>query len=305
MQSRRFATAGRLRTARSVWTAARSPPLCHALRLALRPQPRSGNYGARVFPFDLFSNTTRLRIIIGMGLDGVELVMAVEEDFAIVIEDADAERISTPRDLIEHIAQKVGCADQKYCATQRAFHRLRQGLMRHCRLRRAQIRPRMQMSRLLPFKNRRRIMRQILDEIGISTDPEMVRPRWLVALILIFSLATAAILAAQVLAQYAQRNSAELVLFFATFGAIAVLCGIVAAYLTRGLRCRFKPAFASVGDFSRWMVVTKPDTFGGPTGEWTREQIAGKVRGICIEQLGLSPGTYREDADFTKDFGVG
>ena len=52
------------------------------------------------------------------------------------------------------------------------------------------------------------------------------------------------------------------------------------------------------------MVVTSPEIFGGPTGELTREQIAEKVREICIEQLGLSEGMYREDANFIKDLGV-
>jgi hypothetical protein len=240
-----------------------------------------------------------------MGLDGVELVMAVEEAFAIVIEDAEAEKMRTPRDLIAHIASKVGCVDQKHCATQRAFNRLRLALMRHCGLKRAQVRPQTPMSRLLPFKKRRVILRQMLDEIGIAADPELIRPKWLVALIIASSLAAAAVTAAKVLDQSLQDRSAEFVLFFMTFGAVALLCGGISAYLTRELRYQFKPPFASVGSFSRWMVVTNPETFGGPTGEWTREQIAEKVRLICIEQLGLSPGTYREDADFVKDFGVG
>lgn len=247
----------------------------------------------------------KLAIVNPMGLDGVELVMAVEENFAIVIEDADAEKMRTPRDLIAHIVSKVGCVDRTHCATQRAFNKLRLALMRHCGLNRTQIRPQAPMIGLLPFKKRREILRQILDETGIAADTEMIRPKWLVALIIIFSLVAAAATAAQVLGQSTQDRSAEFVLFFMTFGAVAILCGGVAAYLTRGLRYQFKPAFASVGGFSRWMVVTNPETFGGPTGEWTREQVAEKVRLICIEQLGLSPGTYREDADFIKDFGMG
>ncbi len=44
-------------------------------------------------------------MIVVMGLDGVELVMAFEEEFGIEIADADAERMQTPRDVIDHISR--------------------------------------------------------------------------------------------------------------------------------------------------------------------------------------------------------
>jgi hypothetical protein len=158
---------------------------------------------------------------------------------------------------------------------------------------------------LLPFKNRRQVIRQILDEIGVAADPAVVRPQWLIGLIGAFSLAIAALLAGRVSSLITQPGYAAFFVSFMTFGAVAILLGSASAYVTRPLRYRFEPAFASVGNFSRWMVVTCPEIFGGPTCEWTRDQIAEKVRAICIEQLGLSPGTYREDADFVKDFGIG
>jgi len=36
----------------------------------------------------------------------------------------------------------------------------------------------------------------------------------------------------------------------------------------------------------------------------TREAIAESVRRIVIEQLGIRPGDYREDARFVEDFGM-
>ncbi len=41
-----------------------------------------------------------------MGLDSVELVLAAEEEFALEINDAAAEVMATPRDMIDYIAKQ-------------------------------------------------------------------------------------------------------------------------------------------------------------------------------------------------------
>jgi len=45
-------------------------------------------------------------MILTMGLDSVELVMAIEEEFGIEIADADAAHMRTPRDVIDHISRR-------------------------------------------------------------------------------------------------------------------------------------------------------------------------------------------------------
>ena len=57
-----------------------------------------------------------------MGLDGVEIVMKVEEAFGITIDDAEAGKITTPGQLIELVLSKVGRTVDEACLTQRAFH---------------------------------------------------------------------------------------------------------------------------------------------------------------------------------------
>lgn len=46
-----------------------------------------------------------------MGLDSVELVMAIEEEFGIEIEDAAAETMQTPRIMIDYISMR--CPDRE------------------------------------------------------------------------------------------------------------------------------------------------------------------------------------------------
>ena len=62
-----------------------------------------------------------------MGLEGLELVLATEETFAIAIPDAVASEIQTPADLIEFIATNIPLATSQECLTQQLFHRLRRG----------------------------------------------------------------------------------------------------------------------------------------------------------------------------------
>ncbi|HUR54030.1 MAG TPA: acyl carrier protein [Gemmataceae bacterium] len=65
-----------------------------------------------------------------MGLDIVEFVMNVEETFDIRIPDRDAERIRTPRMLIDYIAARVppSPVGRWGCGTQRAFYAIRRAL---------------------------------------------------------------------------------------------------------------------------------------------------------------------------------
>ena len=54
-----------------------------------------------------------------MGLDGVEMVMAVEEAFDIRIEASEAEKLLTPRLLIDFVQSKVSGATASVCLDSR------------------------------------------------------------------------------------------------------------------------------------------------------------------------------------------
>ena len=54
-----------------------------------------------------------------MGLEGIEIVLAVEETFGITIPDADASRMQTPAELIAFIETHVPTVYSRDCLTQR------------------------------------------------------------------------------------------------------------------------------------------------------------------------------------------
>ncbi|GAA5495946.1 acyl carrier protein [Rubritalea halochordaticola] len=52
--------------------------------------------------------------MLGMGLDGVELIMAVEEEFGVSLDDAEVASLRTPRDLIAAVWKKLeACHDRE------------------------------------------------------------------------------------------------------------------------------------------------------------------------------------------------
>ena len=63
-----------------------------------------------------------------MGLDGVAIVMTAEQTFGIDIPDAAAERMRTPRMLLDYVAARVARAADGDCLSQRTFYRVRHGL---------------------------------------------------------------------------------------------------------------------------------------------------------------------------------
>ncbi len=63
-----------------------------------------------------------------MGLDTVELVMAFEEAFGIDIPNPVAERLVTPRAVVDYVCMRVPLAPSGPCATQRTFYQLRRAM---------------------------------------------------------------------------------------------------------------------------------------------------------------------------------
>jgi len=62
-----------------------------------------------------------------MGLDGVEVVMGVEEYFGIAIPNHVAQDILTPGMLVDFIVSQVETRSSETCLSQQVFYRLRRG----------------------------------------------------------------------------------------------------------------------------------------------------------------------------------
>lgn len=74
-----------------------------------------------------------------MGLDGVELIIAIEEEFGIDIADSEAEKLFTAGDIFELLKTKVARSDPGVCLTQQTFYKLRRALIENYGLKRHEI----------------------------------------------------------------------------------------------------------------------------------------------------------------------
>lgn len=232
-----------------------------------------------------------------MGLDSVEIVMRAEEVFGIAIKDSDAEKMITPRDMIEHIVSRVGYPGYTPCLKQRAFHRIRASLMRRFGLKREQIRLDTRLMEVVPRRERKNHVPEFFKELGIDQATGLVRPSWLTS-----SLTGAVLMLSLIAATYFM--GLNLPAWLAGFAASVIIFGFLASVLTRGLRYEFEPAMATVEGLSHWVVVNSTNLIEMPPSQSSREQVAEKVRAIVIDVLGCEK-EYREDAHFVKDLGVG
>ncbi len=90
-----------------------------------------------------------------MGLDAVELVMAVEEKFGISITDEEATKTLTVGDLKQLIRGKLDVADADGCLTQRAFHLIRKNATAEFDILRRNLRPDTPLETVVPQSARR------------------------------------------------------------------------------------------------------------------------------------------------------
>ena len=76
-----------------------------------------------------------------MGLDGVELVMAVEEEFQIAISDSEANECSTVRKLVELVHSRLRHSSTDPCPSQHSFYHARRNLISILQAQRNEIKP--------------------------------------------------------------------------------------------------------------------------------------------------------------------
>lgn len=232
-----------------------------------------------------------------MGMDGVELVMEVENAFDIQIQDAEAEKLLTPRLLIDFVQSRVAVTAVSVCLTQRAFNLLRKSLLRHGDWKRTQIIPAADLGALIPRNRRRPLLEIVLGELGINKSPTFGRPNWLNALLL-----GGAVLAGLFVAILATGYVSLSVTIFAFIG-VAILTAGLGLRLTKPLCKEFPKELKTIGDLARWIMTHKADLATASIPAWTRDQIAARVREIIVDVLGCKPD-FREDANFVKDLGL-
>ena len=232
-----------------------------------------------------------------MGLDGVEIVMAVEDAFDIRIEDSEAEKVLTPGQLVDLVMNKVATTTTDVCLTHRSFNLLRRFFVSHRALSRKTVAPDTSLRIAFPREHRHAWLQQLSAELAIESPPELVRPDWLKASL--FMLACLAGLAAAI--SFVHSGLPYSLLWLPALAVIAI--GYIGEVATRRFRTKFPKDLATIGHLARWVMTHKPNLAGPNTTSWTRDQVAARVREIVVKTLACDPN-YREDARFIQDLGL-
>jgi acyl carrier protein len=229
-----------------------------------------------------------------MGLDGVELVMALEEAFGVSISDGDAGQAVTPRMVGDIIFSKLQATDEATCQSQRAFYLLRKAFIRRFNLNRTAVAPDMTFRKLIPVSAEPQSWQELKNEIHVRSWPALVRPRWMVWLLT--ASAGAVFLGSFWMFYKIIPAGAALA---AILGAVLALAtNILSIRLTNRFKVRIPHRIKTLRDIVPYAITSDQI-------KWTREQVSDVVKKIILEQLGIPETQYREDAHFVKDIGLG
>lgn len=113
-----------------------------------------------------------------MGLDSVELVMAVEEEFQLALADEDAIQATTVGKLVDLVLSKLRHEPDQPCLSQQGFYRVRQVMMKELSIPRDQIKPDLRLADVIEKDGRQQTWQNIMD--ALTGDEKTVRPADLV-----------------------------------------------------------------------------------------------------------------------------
>lgn len=241
-----------------------------------------------------------------MGMDGVELVMEVEETFGLTIPDTEAQEIRTVGDLYALIVGKQRERDRPLerdglCASASAFYALRRGAVAALAVDRAAVRPATSTATLLgPYLGRRVRWTQLETASGLRLPPL----RWpvgvnyaLVAVPLSFGL-WAGWWSYRVGGDLGDAIGTAVLVPIGTLFLLLMLAHPFRRHLPR--TCRTVRGL--IGDVVPRNIGTLAVQIGRrPTDDETFDAL----RRIIVEILGVKPEAVTLEARFVEDLGLG
>lgn len=222
-----------------------------------------------------------------MGLDSVEILMDVEEEFKISFFDSDAEEITTVGQLVDAVYARLRHNAQESCPSQHGFYIVRKQMIETLGLKRSQIKPETKLEDVISRKDRPRLWRDLIRSIGGKKTgwPSLGRPRLMGNIVGVTAIS--ATIACVIALMYQS--------FLLSF--LSALAGVLAVVLTIPYKKEIPKEFSQVKDLIRFVTTLDPKI-------WTKEEIFQKLKTIIVKQLGIDESKVTLDANFMDDLGV-
>lgn len=226
-----------------------------------------------------------------MGLDGVELIMATEEEFNICIPDEEAEQCVTVQKLVDVVYSKLRHKDYDFCLSQHGFYVVRRILVDELALKRSQIKPETKLEDVIPRTNRNELWGRVMALINASdtTHSSLVRPEWVVwvATFVLFGTAYVA---------YTVWGWGSIVVTVP----VGIAATILGARITAPLKQELPDDLNQVKDLIRFVPKLNTNT----QSKWSKDEVFQKIRQITVEQLGVEESEVTLETDYVKDLGI-
>ncbi len=236
-----------------------------------------------------------------MGLDGVELVMAVEETYGIEITDEEAGKAVTVSDLYSLVLTKLRGAKVDRCLTSAAFYRIRRGFIDGLGINRRGITPETPLEAIIPREDRRQkwLRVQKATRVGI---PSPERPAWvLVSFAALGVLMLATLL--PVLYILGRRHGPDSSVLLLPVG-ILIFVFVLSVKLSRPLAIAFPHGAVTVSDLAKDVLARNYAQLAAAVGGWNETEVWESLTRVIVNQIGVAPEKIRPEAKFVKDLGV-
>src|SRR5436190_10770337 len=109
-----------------------------------------------------------------MGLESIEIIIEIEDEFGIKIPDKDAERILTVGGMAQYVEHRLHGTTtplpETCCGTSRGFYALRRTMMTVLAVDRSAVRPRVKLNTIIPYSIRRQVWVD-MERAGLRAPP--------------------------------------------------------------------------------------------------------------------------------------
>jgi acyl carrier protein len=235
-----------------------------------------------------------------MGLDGVELLMEIEDAFKISISDEEVSEAITVGKLYQCVLDKIKVSTEERCSSQKSFYLLRAALRENLGIEAKSVTPRTTTEKLFPKPDRRKLWSKISINVPYKF-PELIYPYWIDVLFAIGGMISG-YFCSYFVYQYFKQNNNMFMCFISCFLFIPVFI-LVYLFMKKiflPIKLTIPDTCETLGGMVKHILYHNVDYFG----TMNEQEVWSKLTFIISEQMGIDQEDIKPESNFVKDLGL-
>jgi len=236
-----------------------------------------------------------------LGLDSVELVSRIEEEFSVDLTDAEVAGVATVGELYDLLLSKLDNEDAR--RSSRAFYRLRKTIVECLGLPRKSIRRTTKLEAFLPEETRAALWGQLEKSSGL-TFPKLRHPRWMRDVIRTIALVVLIVFQFLVARWLHPQGIYWVPMIFADFVVWIAVRQILYAATPSMARDFPSKTMRTVGDLSQYLLRTHFTVFkpeGGDVQAFNKNEVWEQLTYLVSDFVGVEPSEVTPETRFIED----